>query len=244
MNDSVISGDSGGPILTPDGTVVGVLWGSSQQDNTTLATHSRRIAATIDDLVQKEVSQTAVYQKCSVTDFNEQGLLCRPRPQTISRNPNQPGGRIPVPVNPPSIIRPITPTPTPQLPPPVPVSVPDVTVNVPQDQTVITGWMSDLAGKIDGQNLRIDTTEKMVEEAIGQARTIVETTNGRLTTLETQAALNAREREKLPETMNAVVKANYLFIAVIAAAGPVLLRWAFRPRPTWVSRKKCPKSVP
>ena len=222
---SVIQGDSGGPVLTPEGFVVGFVFANDGDRNSrSYCTHSRRVAAAIDQIVAKYQQSRLTRENMYVTEIP--GMeLCQyvdqsgcfggrcPTPTPIQRDPLSPGFRQTIPdtifVKPPQLGPTFPPTPPPS---------PPVTVNVPQDQTVIAGWIGNLSGKIDTQNQRLDATEQAVGAAIGQAQQIVQTTNGRLTDLETQSALNAREREKLPETMNAVVKANYPFIAAIAAA--------------------------
>ena len=73
FDGAAVSGDSGGPILTTTGTVIGVLWGSEQNRNVTVATHGRRIAAAIDKIVDG-------YEKCQ---YVESGLCRPPAPQII-----------------------------------------------------------------------------------------------------------------------------------------------------------------
>lgn len=83
----------------------------------------------------------------------------------------------------------------PSTPAPAPVPTPPVVVNVPQDQTVIAGWIGDLNAKVDIQNQRIDEAVMKVDQAYGQAAEIVRTTNGRLTMLETHL-INLQESQK------------------------------------------------
>lgn len=188
LEGAAISGDSGGPVLTTDGTVIGVLWGASQPRNETLATHGRRIAASLNDIVSR-------YTKCNYYDSG----LCRPNPRTVGRSPS----RIPVPDSQtPTIIRPITPTEpvAPMLPPPV--SEP-VTIHV-QDNSVVSAWVGDLNSKVDQFGQRLDAVEQAAGVAIAEAGTLMGKAAERINSVETRAMLLDDEMKRIPEKIHAI----------------------------------------
>ncbi len=213
----VIQGDSGGPIVTPNNTVIGVLWGTDQKS--TYCTLSRRIAEKVESLrlvaIDGENAQ-AMETQCPggyVDPARCPGNFCGPR------TPADPGYRQPILESPPILTRPEPPT----MAAPIlsPLS-PNISVTVPpqQDQAVVAGWLGDLNQKVDLYEQRLNATEQAVGAAIGEAREIVKTTNGRLTTLETQTLLAAKDREKLPETIaagaNDVFASKYPVICLLA----------------------------
>ncbi len=208
MNGAAISGDSGGPVITQSGFVIGVLWGARSEDNTSMATQSGRIAAAIESLdcgvsefkFESDLENEAGYEKCRYTESTG---FCRPcQPPPVVRSSGSAGSRIPV-QEPQIITRPYQPpsrTPEMLTPPPAP----SINVTCPPcqgEQPVTAAWVDGLSAKVDVFDMRINNTEAMVAEAVGSANTIVTTVNGRLTTLETQALLDADEKKQLPSTI-------------------------------------------
>ena len=221
IQGGAIHGDSGGPIVTPDNTVIGVLWGTDKRN--TYGTLSRRIAEKIESLRLVAIDDTVQAMETQYPGgyVDAAGIFrCPPRP-------SDPGYRQPIIETPPILTRPEPPTGLPPLSPNISVTVPPPM----SDPGIAAGWIGNLNQRVDVYGHRLDATERAVGDAIGQAKEIVTTTNGRLTTLETQALLAARDREKLPETIaagaNEAIKANYPMICLLALAvcvGVLLVR--------------------
>lgn len=194
LDGAAIGGDSGGPIISMQGDVIGVLWGSNQEGNVTIATHSRRIAAALDAIIKK-------YTPCS---YDPSGLFRPCPPRTVQRQPGTPGARTPVPESRPEIfVAPITPPSPigPSFPEPVPVSEP-VTVNV-QDNSVVAAWVGDLNTKVDRYTENFDSRIGAVEQAAGvaitEAAVVLDKAKERINSIETRTMLVEDEMKRLPE---------------------------------------------
>lgn len=223
----VQSGDSGGPIIDRNGNVVACVWGATAEGSSgeSYATRSERVAGAIDEILKQYSYVEGVFvSRCQYVD--ESGCFngrC-PTPTPMQRSPSQPGIRQPIP----DIRVPINPPTLKPLLPPSTASNP-VTVNIPQDQSVMANWATNLADKIETNTSRIDGMKSQVDEAIRQGKEISTALTGRVDDLSARANLHEQALNEVPNRISeATVVASEQILKQVpvhaaAAAGQAII---------------------